>query len=75
MIKKILTLLFISIVLNSFAEAKKVSIDRDSLAEPSQELSRIYDFTFYLPTELEEWYNINYKKGKKSDEWIIGGLS
>jgi len=72
MIKKFLTLLFISIVLNSFAQAKKVSIDKDSLAKSSQELSCIYDFTFYLPTELEEWYNKNHEKGKKSEEWIIG---
>ena len=34
--------------------------------------SNIYDFTFYLPNELEEWYSKNHDKDEMSKKWVIG---
>jgi len=49
-----------------------VSDIKDSIKSKKQET--IYDFTCYLPTELEEWYSKNYKKGESSKKWVIGEI-
>ncbi len=46
--------------------------DKDSLVNLPQELVNVYDFTIYLPIEIEDWYNRNNDKGEKSEEWVIG---
>jgi len=51
----------------------KISNNKDSFASIKlKNQVTIYDFTFYLPTELEEWYTKNHEKGEPSKKWIIG---
>lgn len=40
----------------------------------AQEAANVFDLEFYLPSEVESWYNKNYDKKIKSDIWTLGEI-